>query len=139
MVLVRGHDYRRHWPQPIEQLGDSEMHGNLRRTEWGCFMLNVSNDSSTDGYCFARLSAKDFVLPFEGIGYVGNHRRRDPKASELPEFIVGQELSGATKMMRPSRHELGPPVYFDPKVLKRYYDEPSRYEVSFSAPGLGSA
>jgi len=50
---------------------------------------------------------------------------------------VGQELSGQLLLAQPSEHELGSPVYFDPRVLKRYYDEPSRFSVSFGAPGLG--
>jgi hypothetical protein len=136
MVLIRLHDHKRFWKEPIDDLGSIVVYGDLQRPSWGCYSLNLVNDSSPGSFYFSRLSAKDFIPPFESAGRIGGRRGRT-RPNDSPEFIVGEQLSGQPETRQPSAYELGPPVYFDPKVLKRYYDEPSRYSVGFSAPGLG--
>src|SRR6185295_19897590 len=116
--------------------GRSPIFGDHQRTNWGCYVLNLVNDSPLDRLYFSRLIAKDFVTAFGTASRVGG-RRGKASASNCPEFIVGQELSGQLLLAQPSEHELGSPVYFDPRVLKRYYDEPSRFSVSFGALSNG--
>lgn len=136
MVLIRQHDHTRLWKGAIEGLGQTVSYGDLQRTGWGCYVLNVVNRPRPGEFRFSRLVAKDFIPPFDAAGRVGG-RRLQSEPSDCPEFIVGQELSGQLEFEQPSEHDLGSPVYFDPKVLKRYYDEPARFSVGFWAPSLG--
>jgi hypothetical protein len=139
MLLVRQHDHTRFWDTPIEELGKTEDSGVVQRTDWGCYLLNTVNQASSGPPNFSRLVAKDFIPPYETPHRVSGKHRRRPTSSACPEFIVRKKVSGELEKQQPSEHNLGPPVFFDPKVLKRYYDQPSLYSAGFSAPGLGGA
>jgi len=51
---------------------------------------------------------------------------------------VERQVDGTLRKEMPNRDRLQPFIYFDPKVLKKYYDEPSMYSVGFCSPGYGS-
>jgi len=85
---------------------------------------------------FSRLIFKDFIPPYSQAGTVGGNRQVEVPIEDYPEFILKKELDGKEIKKKPTPNDLDP-VYFDPKVLKRYYDEPERYSVGFHAPGMG--
>jgi hypothetical protein len=137
MVLVRQHDHRRHWLEPIQSLPEQEIDGVLHREKWGVYQLALAN-SPIDSYSrFSRLSAKDIVTPYERAGTVGGIRASAARSEDYPEFITDKGLDGKEVMRKPDPDDLLHPAYFNPEVLKRYYDEPSRYSVNFFSPGMG--
>ena len=77
-------------------------------------------------------------MPAKHAGSVGCHSRSGFSSIEYPEFIVERKIDGTLVKEVPNRDKLQPFVYFDPRVLKRYYDEPSKYTVRFGSPGYGS-
>ncbi|HVF59926.1 MAG TPA: hypothetical protein VNJ70_08980 [Thermoanaerobaculia bacterium] len=89
MVLIRQHDHTRFWKEPIAGLGQIVAYGDLQRTDWGCYVLNLVNHSHEQFY-FSRLVAKDAVLPFDSARRIGG-RRRQREPGDCPEFIVGQQ------------------------------------------------
>jgi hypothetical protein len=137
MVLVRQHDHRRHWPEPIEGVPE-RLGGTIPCLEtWGCYSLWVVNSRERSFDRFSMLRAKDIVTPYERAGTVGRHRNRRTRIEDYPEFIAGKGLDGNEVKLKPNPDDVLHPAFFNPKVLKRYYDEPTRYTVGFSAPGMG--
>ncbi len=137
MVLIRQHDYTRLWEEYIEDAHEPEKNGICCKKEWGCYNLYVSNSQKNSMKRFSRLLFKDFVAPYSQAGTVGGKRRVKVQAEDYPEFIIEKKLDGTEIKKRPDPDDLIP-VYFNPKVLKRYYEEPKRYSVGFHAPGMGS-
>lgn len=136
MVLIRQHDHRRHWLEPIKGL--SECEGSIvHKEKWGCYRLDVVNSQESSMHRFSRLVAKDIVTPYERAGTVGGKRRGRVAIEEYPEFVTSKGLDGTEIKQKPNPNDILYPTYFTPKVLKRYYDEPSRYSVGFLAPGMG--
>jgi len=136
MVLIRQHDHRRHWLEPIIGLSERECDGTIHKEKWGCYWLNIVNSQKSSMYLFSRLLAKDTVTPYMCAGTVGGKRRTKVTIEDYPEFITSKDLDGMEVRQKPNPNNIHP-TYFDPKVLKRYYDEPSRYSVGFHAPGMG--
>jgi hypothetical protein len=131
-ILVRQHDYRRACEQrsPVaNQFSDT----GLIATESGVNRLIVRDDLAQP---FSWLTAKDCVIPFGKAGTVGVHRVR-PNPFDLPDFITGVDIHGNQTLQKPNAGALFPQVFFKPRVLKRYYDEPSKYTVWFGSPGMG--
>lgn len=133
MVLIRQHHYTRLWKEYITDTQEPEENGICCKEDWGCYNLYVSN--SQEG--FSRLIFKDFVPPDKQAGTVGGNRQAEVQAGDYPEFIIEKKLGGNEIKKRPAPNDLKP-VYFNPKVLKKYYEEPKRYSVGFHAPGMGS-
>ncbi len=136
MVLIRQHDILRYWKNYIEGLPEYE-EGVLIRESWGLHYCYLKNSLKNIHQRFSRILAKDIVLPATNSGKVGGRWAGVKKDDTLPEFIVDVDIHGNEKKMKPQWDDLGPPVFFDPRVLKRYYDEPSRYSVGFHSPGMG--
>lgn len=137
MVLIRQHDHRRHWQEPINELPVKEVDGIVKHEKWGCYRLDVINSSSSKYDRYARLVAKDFVTPYQKAGSVGGKRKKHLATEDYPDFITSKELDGKEIRQKPNPSDILYPTYFSPKVLKRYYDEPSLYSVGFHAPGMG--
>jgi len=137
MILVRQHDIRRHWKEPINGLGEDEEDGSVHRESWGCYRLDVFNSRTDQTARFSRLVAKDVVTPFQRAGIMAAERGGPVDPEEYPEFIISRSIEGATAKARPNECDIPTVAYFDPRVLKKYYDEPRRYSVGFSSPGLG--
>ncbi len=137
MVLIRQHDHRRHWLEPIKGLPEREGDGTVHKEKWGCYRLDVVNSQKSSMDRFSRLVAKDILTPYERAGTVGGKRQTKVAIDNYPEFITSKGLDGKEIRQKPNPNEIICPTYFNPKVLKRYYDEPSRYSVGFHAPGMG--
>lgn len=138
MVLIRQHDHRRHWLELIKDLPESESDGTVVKEKWGCYTLDVRNSKKSSTDRFSRLVAKDMVTPYERAGTIGGKRQKfKGPTKDYPEFITSKGLDGKEIRQKPDPSDILYPTYFDPRVLKRYYDEPSRYSVGFHAPGMG--
>jgi len=57
--------------------------------------------------------------------------------SNYPKFNVGVDEDGHEVMLRPGEINDLIPVYFDPLVLRRFYEQPSKYGVFFPSHGMG--
>jgi len=136
MVLIRQHDHRRYWLKPIKSLSERE-DGIVHKEKWGCYRLDIVNSQESSIGLFSRLVAKDIVTPYERAGTIGGKRRGKVTIREYPEFVTSKGLDGKEIRQKPNPDDILYPTYFNPKVLKRYYDEPSRYSVGFHAPGMG--
>lgn len=137
MVLIRQHDYNRIWAEPIDTLPEVEFEDIVHRTGWGCYWLRVSNSQDNRQDRRSRLVAKDIIPPFDKSGTVGGIRPPKIDIDKYPEFIIGKDINGNVKLMKPNPKDILHPAYFHPRVLKRYYDAPSRYSVGFHSPGMG--
>ncbi len=136
MVLIRQHDHRRHWLELIKGLPEREGDGTVHKDKWGCYRLDIVNSQKNSMDRFSRLVAKDIVTPYKRAGTVGGKRHDKLAMEDYPEFITSKGLDGKEMRQKPNPNILDP-TYFNPRVLKRYYDEPSRYSVGFHAPGMG--
>lgn len=135
MVLIRQHDYSRSWKDYITDLPETEGSGsNVRRERWGCYTLYLSNSKISSDERYSRLVFKDLISPYNRAGIVG-YRKQVVDPQDYPDFIIDTN-NGKEIKKKPSPNDLIP-VYFNPKVLKKYYDEPARYSVGFHAPGVG--
>jgi hypothetical protein len=117
------------------------------KNEWASFIWTLVSQTIGDGYnAFSRLLGKHVVT---GISNGPNPMALDydnPERAKYPEFLYGIDPStGDQKSFTSSPDELAnyfgknpnaphylTPIYFDPKVLNRYRDEPSKYEVTAS-------
>jgi hypothetical protein len=137
MVLIRQHDHRRRWLEPIRALSEREGDGTVHREKWGCYRLDIVNSQESSMDRFSRLVAKNIMTPYELAGTVGGDKRAKVEIDDYPAFITSKGLDGKEIRQKPNPNDLLYPTYFNPKVLKRYYDEPSRYSVGFHATGMG--
>ncbi|MCK4525837.1 hypothetical protein KAW18_00585 [candidate division WOR-3 bacterium] len=138
MMLIRQHDHRRYWLEPIRGLSEHEGNGTVHKEKWGCYRLDIVNSQKSSMDRFSRLVAKNIVTPYELAGTVGRKRQAKVAMEDYPEFITSKGLDGKEIRQKPNPNGILYPTYFNPKVLKRYYDEPSRYSVGFHTPGMGS-
>lgn len=136
MVLIRQHDHRRHWLEPIRGLPERE-YNDIVPEKWGCYKLDFVNSQKSSMERFSRLVAKDIVTPYARAGTIGGNRQVTMAIEDYPEFITSKDLDGKEIRQKPNPNDILYPTYFIPKVLKRYYDEPSRFSVYFHAPGMG--
>ena len=137
MVLIRQHDHRRRWLEPIKNIPESEGNGTVYKKKWGCYRLDLFNSQEIHTDRFSRLVAKDIVMSYERAGAVGGKKQAKVVVDDCPEFITTKASDGKETKQKPDPNNILYPTYFNPKVLKRYYDEPSRYTVAFVAPGMG--
>lgn len=137
MVLIRQHDHRRHWSELISDLPEKEVDGIVKHEKWGCYRLDVINSKSSKHDRFSRIVAKDFVTPYKKAGSVGGKPKKPLSVEDYPDFITSKGIDGEEIKQKPNSADILYPTYFLPKVLKRYYDEPSLYSVGFHAPGMG--
>ncbi len=138
MVLIRQHDHRRHWNTPSKELPERGGSNGIVNTKWGCYRINFCNTQTLGVLPFSRLTCKDVVTPAKRAGSIGCHAHNGLRSIDYPEFIVERKVDGTLVKKVPNRDKLQPFVYFSPKVLKKYYDEPSKYSVGFGSPGYGS-
>lgn len=138
MILIRRHDHRRHWNTPIAELPVDGGTDEDVIEKWGQYYINFHNSGSMGVPPFSRILCKDFILPANSAGSVGLYKDRIKDNTVYPEFIVDRKIDGTLIKEVPNRDKLHPFVYFSPKVLKKYYDEPSKYSVGWGAPGYGS-
>jgi hypothetical protein len=138
MVLIRQHDHRRHWHEPIRELPERGGTDGIQQKPWGCYRIDFHNAHAYGADPCSRMTCKDVVLPAKQAGLIGCHSHSGTEQPEYPEFIVERQIDGTLVKEIPNRDKLQPFVYFDPKVLKKYYDEPSKYSVGFGSPGYGS-
>lgn len=137
MVLIRQHDHRRHWNDLINDLPEKEIDEIVKHETWGCYRLDVINSRASKNDRFSRIVAKDFITPFKKAGSVGAKTKKPLSVEDYPDFITSKGIDGEEIKQKPNPADILYPTYFSPKVLKRYYDEPSLYSVGFHAPGMG--
>lgn len=94
MVLIRQHDHRRHWLEPIKGLSECEGDGTIHKEKWGCYRLHIVNSQKSSMERFSRLVAKDIVTPYELAGTVGGDRRAKVEIDDYPAFITSKGLDG---------------------------------------------
>jgi hypothetical protein len=76
-------------------------------------------------------------MPYNRAGSIGGKHRNLLPVEEYPDFITSKGIDGEEIKQKPNPADIFYPTYFSPKVLKRYYDEPSLFSVGFHAPGMG--
>ncbi|HEV2047116.1 MAG TPA: hypothetical protein VGQ95_11020 [Chthoniobacterales bacterium] len=128
-MQLEGNYWSRH---PLEKLGLSA--GERENTgDFFHWWFNISNKISAEDYQSISLLSGKVIIPCPGdIEY------RDPYANDdttYPEFIVGQDDTGQPIMDAWDEETKGhvnalTPVFFQRAVLRRYFAEPDRYEVS---------
>jgi len=138
MVLIRQHDHRRHWNEPIKGVIERGGSDGIQQETWGCYRIDYLNAHKFGVPPFSRITCKDIVPPAKKAGLVGCHSHDIYEEQQYPEFIIERKTDGTLVKEVSNRDKLQPFIYFDPKVLKKYYDEPSKYSVAFGSPGYGS-
>lgn len=143
--LVRYHDHRRWLEEDItEQIGgqftnipiitDSSRFEIWLRTD-GVFKTNDYKSGS-------RLVGKDIVHPYPQPDKRHRYRLTGEMETKYVTFIVGRDDTGEEIEVTCSQEELSnfftdrgewhylTSVFFEPGVLKKYYDEPSRFRIT---------
>ena len=137
-VLIQQFDIKRKWSAPVPGLPEHEGSDHEpNRTRTGVYILEIRNSSTNEYLRDSWLHAKDVVPPFQRSGMVGRHRKRALPKNRSLKFIVRRDAGGSLISRKPDPEDFTTAVFFRPEVLRRYYDNPSRYHVGFSAPGMG--
>ncbi len=113
--------------------------------DWTSFIWTPVNSSIGDGFnSFSRLLGKRLVTGIErgpnplaldfdnpaGADYPTFAFGIDPESGEQQEFTSDPEALSNYFGRNPDAPNYLTPVYFDPRVLNRYRDEPSKYEIT---------
>lgn len=128
-VQLEGNYWSRH---PLETLGLSAG----EREKAGDFFhwwFNISNKISAEDYQSISLLSGKVIIPCPGK--IEHHDPYSDDDSSYPEFIVGQDDTGQPIMDSWDEEAKGndnalTPVFFHRAVLRRYFAEPDRYEVT---------
>lgn len=140
MVAVLQYDHVIYSNSPKFQTVNHEYSG-----KWSAFIWTPAHEHIGDGFdSFSRLLGKRMVIG--GVSHPNPMAldHDNPERTNYPDFIIGVDAaSGRTISFTSNEDELAnyfgknpdaphylTPVYFDPKVLNKYRDEPSKYEVS---------
>jgi len=133
--LVRHHDHRRWSEEDITERIGGEFVVRGLADERRRFELWLRTDiPSDDQKSSSSLLGKDVVLPYSRPR-MWQHLFANGE-EEFATFIVGRDDQGNAIELTCNERELSNycsgliPVFFRPEVLKKYYDEPSRYRAS---------
>lgn len=145
MVLVRFHDHNRFSKKDLTNvLGTAPI--NVKRIESNCcfdIIINPKPDLLfNDRKCFSRFLGKDILPPFQEPIHEDYKFLKDKEEEKYGDFITGVDEAG-----NPIEHTCNPdelsnffganpkapnyltPVFFKREVLRKYYDQPSKYNV----------
>lgn len=131
MVLVRQHD---HYARCFDcKLPDSDVK-LTKRLSRACMQVQVFSDTSSRrfGGLQSAFSAKDVTTGLRRPLFLGCRRanHRDKVARPVPFLVRSLDGRRVQKVTCHSGITIGlPPVFFERRVLSKYYDHPSRYEV----------
>ena len=123
--LVRYHDHDRRVRESESGRLVAETESEILHDESSHFLLTLA--TGRDQEIRSRLHGKDIVLPY---------RNADAEEEErFIHFVIGRDEQGKEIEVTCDESELSPggfliPVFFQRKVLDKYYQEPSRYKVS---------
>ncbi|MBI4466086.1 MAG: hypothetical protein HY656_01495 [Acidobacteria bacterium] len=125
-VLVRFHDHRRQIVGKHEALS-----GQWKpKIDESNFLVSVSTVPGLQGpRTVGRILGKDLLHGYSKPAHPDSRSSNDEKR-EYAEFVVGRDpQSGDPKLLPCSGQEFLTPVFFELRVLKKYYDNPRRYTV----------
>lgn len=145
MILVRQHDFRRWSNQPLKSIfGDKKSEEfNYHDPILYNYTVWVRNERlSADTECFSRLLGKDIVKPFTKPDYSHVWFTDEWKSKrQYCKFIIALDDEGNYVEETCNEDDLNDsfvntgkahaltPVFFKRDVLKKYYDNPSKYSV----------
>lgn len=130
MALVLLFDICCIFPQSLQILGCTEESKLIRAEDLRC--RYTIHDLEIDKGSFVRILGKKIVRGFpKGRCGIWPFTEGEEAQVIFPEFITGVDEEGR-HMLAPCNPETGrylTPVYFQPEVLNRYYDNPTKYSV----------
>lgn len=145
MVLVRFHDHRRFLENDLTNILGTNIISIKKVKENFCFniIVNPKPDSLlSDKKCFSRFLGKDIFPPFSEPIHEDYKFLKGKEEEKYVDFIIGVDDEG-----NPIEYKCNPdklsnffganpespnyqtPVFFKREVLKKYYDQPSKYSV----------
>lgn len=140
--LVRYHEHWRYIDADIEPYMDGEYKRLDLAGELSMFRLDLCGTSRTrTGRSFCWLLGKDVIPPYDAPDSRHTSWAVPNRKEEYTQFVIGLDSSGHrvewtcdeeeldNKAAHPNSPGFLTPVFFDPKVLKRYHDEPSKFTV----------
>ena len=135
-ILIRQHDLTRFTSESLKSLMDKESEDLSLTGEFHNYSLVMAEQPCSYYNSFSRLLGKDLVLPYkEGKALLEWEKKYtnfiicvDEEGNEIEETCDEKQLSNFF-VNRGKPHFLTP-IYFKREVLKKYYDNPSKYSVS---------
>lgn len=142
--LVRYHDHRRRSVEDISQYIKEEPVSHTETSTSSIFNCLLYTDTHHNNYkSWSKLLGKDTVWPYNEPSHTG-YTINDSK-KRFASFVIGRDEYGKEIEATCSEDELSnyfidrgnphflTPVFFQRKVLAKYYQEPSRYQVNDSS------
>ena len=133
MVLVRYHDHRRRVDKPILEIIGKEREEIAKKNKSRNYSIVLAQHDFPNIRTYSRLLGKDIIKPYdEPLHQNYSDIKGEEKKSE--SFIVGRGNSG--RIIEKNCKQDGEPleflqtVSFNKEVLKKYYDNPSKYTVN---------
>ena len=132
MVLIRFHDHRRFSDIDLTDVGSDTL-VDKKIGDTFCYSVTINPNKEILGKCFSRFLGKDILPPFKEPKHKDYMSLKGETQKEYVEFIIGIDEEGD-----PIEHTCNPdelnskyltPVFFKREVLKKYYDNTSKYSV----------
>lgn len=146
MILIRQHDHRRFSSQSLKSVLGNKKHEEFNYCDPLSYNYTVwvrNERLISDKECFSRLLGKDIVKPLAKPDYSHLWFADEWKSKrQYCKFIIGLDGDGNSIEETCNEDELSnyfvdkgkahflTPVFFKRNVLKRYYDNPSKYSVN---------
>ncbi len=145
MILIRKHDHRRFSKEIVSSIREGERldSSHIEPLNYNYSVWVKNHESFTEMNSMSRLLGKDIIKPYDKINdslIWFSDKFRGP-STQFCKFFIDIDENGEMVEETCNEDELSnyfsdkgkpdflTPVFFDRKVLKKYYDLPSKYSV----------
>lgn len=154
MILVRFHDHRRYLNNDLTNVVGTNSINYEEAGENFCYKITINPKSDlllSYAKSFSRFLGKDIIQPLKEPIHDEYKSLKGENKEKYEKFIIGIDEEGNEIEFTCNPDELSnffikkseapdylTPVYFKPEVLRKYYENPSKYSVEDSYISCGS-
>ena len=132
MVLIRCHDHRRHVNKPIMDIINKDKNNIKIKDNTRHYSIVIDNLINNENTTYSRLMGKDIIKPYKEPLHE-EYLSLNENKNESVSFIIGRTNKGKLvkkKCFQTKPSEFMNTVSFKQNVLKKYYDNHSKYSVN---------
>ncbi len=141
MVLVRFHKHRRYLSDDLTDIFGTKTINYEEREKNFCYIITIDPQPGLllpDVKCISIFLGKDIIPPFKEPIHDNYKSLKGENKEKYEKFIIGidekgNEIEFTCNPEKLKENSKAPnyltPVYFKPEVLRKYYENPSKYSV----------